>query len=44
MLHRSNMHGIGTSSTKILKINHECESMSAENVDVANSSIQLTKS
>ena len=37
MLHISNMHGTGISSTKILNINRECESMSVENVDVADS-------
>ena len=34
MLHISNMHGTGISSTRILNINRECESMSEENVDV----------
>ena len=38
MLHISDMHGAGISSTRILNINRECESMSAENVDVADSS------
>ena len=28
------MHGTGISSTRILNINRECESMSEENVDV----------
>ena len=37
MLHISNMHGIGISSTRILNINRECESMSEENVDVDSS-------
>ena len=32
------MHGTGISSTRILNINRECESMSEENVDVADSS------
>ena len=31
------MHGISISSTRILNIKRECESMSTENVDVANS-------
>ena len=38
MLHISNMHGTGISSTRILNINRECESMSEENDDVADSS------
>ena len=38
MLHISIMHGTGISSTRILNINRECESMSEENVDVADSS------
>ena len=37
MLHISNMHGTGISSTRILNINRECESMSEENVDVDSS-------
>ena len=37
MLHISNMHGTGISSTRILNINLECESMSEENVDVDSS-------
>ena len=31
------MHGTGISSTRILNINRECESMSEENVDVDSS-------
>ena len=37
MLHISNMHGTGISSTRTLNINRECDSMSAENLDVAES-------
>ena len=37
MLHISNMHGTCISSTRILNINRECESMSEENVDVDSS-------
>ena len=37
MLHISNMHGTGILYTRILNINHEYESMPAENVDVGDS-------
>ena len=37
MLHITNMHGTGISSTIILNINRECESMSVENGVVADS-------
>ena len=37
VLHISIMHGTGISSTWILNSNRECESISAENVDVADS-------
>ena len=37
MLHISNMPGIGISSTRTFNIKRECESMYAENVDVADS-------
>ena len=33
----SNIHGTGISTTRPLNINHECESMSAKNVHVADS-------
>ena len=31
------MHGTGNSSTRTLNINHECESMSTQNIDVTDS-------
>ena len=37
MLHITNMHGTGISSTWILNINRGCKSMSAENLDDADS-------
>ena len=38
------MHGTGNSSTKTLKINCKCEPVSAKNIDVTDSPVQLTQS
>ena len=37
MLHISDMHGTGNSSTRTININRECESMSAKNIDFTDS-------